>query len=479
MLMLSLSYPVAGWVADAYTGRYNTVRFGLWMMWAGTIILESFVVVGLAVPRLSQVPALYVIILLGMGVVEIGAACYRANIVQLGTDQLLDSPSDEICAFISWHLIALSVSFALYLPFLFIFHSSSTSGALMRLSMLGLVQAVCLSIALVLDTCFYGAFQVHPGKNNPLKTVVKVTKYVSTTAKPERRSAFTYDSEDVPSRFEYAKPEFGGPFTVEQVEDTKSFYKILIMLIPMGFLMTVGDTVYRYYTLLAWHVDSGGSFEKKLAVIGYSLPFYSMIAGLLFLELFLYPFYRDLIPGMFWRFGIGAGLNLLSTASVLSIDAVGHRLTNATIQSMFTTTTDLDGLDLSYYWLLIPGILSGVGVGLQATSMFEFVISQSPLHMKGLMIGVIYAVFGVAGIVMGLVHLPFLLLLFPDYTLHPGSIYGVVVMVILSACLFVFVVCAYTYTKRLRDPPHNQHYSYVENFYDKYLPLPGEEQTSM
>ena len=51
-----------------------------------------------------------------------------------------------------------------------------------------------------------------------------------------QRSAFTFCEEIIPSCIDFGKSKYGGPFTTEQVEDVKTFFKIvriaLIICVP-------------------------------------------------------------------------------------------------------------------------------------------------------------------------------------------------------------------------------------------------------
>ena len=57
---------------------------------------------------------------------------------------------------------------------------------------------------------------------------------------PENRSAFTYWEEDIPPRIDLGKSKYGGPFTTEEVEDTKSFFRIILLFFALiGFHLPV------------------------------------------------------------------------------------------------------------------------------------------------------------------------------------------------------------------------------------------------
>ena len=73
----------------------------------------------------------------------------------------------------------------------------------------------------------------HTAAHDWWKTPEKVLKYAWKHTCPERRSAFTYWEEDIPLRIDLGKSKYGGPFTTEEVEDTKTFFSILLLLLSM------------------------------------------------------------------------------------------------------------------------------------------------------------------------------------------------------------------------------------------------------
>ncbi len=49
--------------------------------------------------------------------------------------------------------------------------------------------------------------------------------------------AFTYCEDEVPRGLGLGKEKYGGPFTMEQVEDVKTFYGILKVLFSFGIIL--------------------------------------------------------------------------------------------------------------------------------------------------------------------------------------------------------------------------------------------------
>ena len=68
-----------------------------------------------------------------------------------------------------------------------------------------------------------------------LKTVYQVLKFATKHKTPLNRSALTYWEEDMPSCLDLGKSRYGGPFTTEQVENVKTFFKMLVMHLPIFF----------------------------------------------------------------------------------------------------------------------------------------------------------------------------------------------------------------------------------------------------
>ena len=74
-------------------------------------------------------------------------------------------------------------------------------------------------------------FYIQKTDLNPFNNIYKVLKYSWKHKVPEHRSAFTYWEEDIPRRIDLGKNKYGGPFTNEEVEDIKTFLRILPLLL--------------------------------------------------------------------------------------------------------------------------------------------------------------------------------------------------------------------------------------------------------
>ena len=79
---------------------------------------------------------------------------------------------------------------------------------------------------------------IEPKSPQSLKTIYQVLKFAAKHKSPLNRSALTYWEEDIPSRLDLGKSRYGGPFTTEQVEDVKTFFKIVLVHLPW-FIITL------------------------------------------------------------------------------------------------------------------------------------------------------------------------------------------------------------------------------------------------
>ena len=85
---------------------------------------------------------------------------------------------------------------------------------------------------------------------NSLKIIFQVLKYSYHHKYPERRSAFTYWENDIPSRIDLGKEKYGGPFTYEQVEDVKTFFRLLLLIFSLfGFHLLGDGQSFSHYVL--------------------------------------------------------------------------------------------------------------------------------------------------------------------------------------------------------------------------------------
>ena len=164
------------------------------------------------------------------------------NAFQFGMDQLHDSPTEDSILFIHWYvwiyyactlLTEIPWNLLLYEPFYFSLKSLQISGVCVFFFIFAIIMSL-----LIFSLCVVHyrkvLFLLEPAGVNPYKLVYKVTKFVYQHKVPLKRSAFTYCTEEIPSRMDVAKHKYGGPYTTKQVEDVKAFWGILKVVLSIG-----------------------------------------------------------------------------------------------------------------------------------------------------------------------------------------------------------------------------------------------------
>ena len=102
-----------------------------------------------------------------------------------------------------------------------------------------LLICTSLTLALILITHCKHWLIKEPATQSPLKLIYKVIKFAVVTKHPRCRSAFTYCEDELPSRIDFGKIKYGGPFTTEQVEDVKTFLRLLPLISIFGAIISV------------------------------------------------------------------------------------------------------------------------------------------------------------------------------------------------------------------------------------------------
>ena len=499
LALVMLIYPLSGFVADICCGRYKTVigSFCLLVCSCGAFTIGCILAMT-SIDHKKHIPdqifdsgkyVLVVIALVAFLLFTIGLSGFQANYIQLGLQQLNDAPSEYLGLFIHWAIWTFQVAAPL-LHTLFVLYACSQSKSLLYalLSLPPLCFVILLSV-LIFSCSKKHWFYSEPGQHNPYTTVARVLNFARKHKSPLQRSAFTYHYSERPtSRIDLAKERYGGPFTTEQVEDVKSFLRILGVLIALGpiFILEV-PVSYFVFPAFTLHTGMGPVFKTKNCTAQWII----LESGTLgqFCALFLFPVYiwfiygflRRCIPRILVRLFVGVCLLFLGVVSMFATDLLGHftlNLKDPSLPSYYNKTGssycmfDIDvtrnhvkSLRLHWGFHVVPNLLIGFSPLLISTSTFEFISAQSPHSMKGLLVGVFFAIKGLFQLSSAILLVPFSL---PhkwtqgQFVSNPKAIncdFGyfltVCVLAFMGMILFLTVAKCYRYRER-DDPPFNQ-----------------------
>ena len=218
--------PFIGWLADVKIGRYETIKFGSLVSFIGSIFFYFAIFTG-NVSTLSII--LYSV---SIALVSLGNVSFSAAILPFFTDQVIGATTDELSTLIYWYVWADNFGFGL----------SFTIGSLTIFPYINVVGvatagifAICIAAIIVSDClCQQWLDKTHKA-TNPIKLIIQVLNYTRKHSYPERRSAFTFLDEEQPTRIDFGKDKFGGPFTEEEVEEVKTVLRLLPLLICLSF----------------------------------------------------------------------------------------------------------------------------------------------------------------------------------------------------------------------------------------------------
>ena len=242
-ILTFLSYcfaPLVGWLADIRFGRYETIKFFSIASFLSSVLYYFAMITGGGVSTLSTVLLSIVSVILSFGYTS-----YEVAMLPFLTDQIIGASSDELSAVVCWYFWAenLGTGFAKLTAYNYFNKISNLENIYVPST---LCFAIPLAVIIISDClCQQWLDRTHK-VTNPIKLIIQVLNYTRKHSYPERRSAFTYIDEEQPSRMDYGKEKFGGPFTEEEVEDVKTFLRLLPLVICLSLYASLEDSPVIY-----------------------------------------------------------------------------------------------------------------------------------------------------------------------------------------------------------------------------------------
>ena len=458
---LALSAPIA-LVADIYLGRYKVIQYSMRLLWIAVIANNTIIALQYYVVKNAATSSILTVFT-AIGVSA--SAGIIVNSLQFGIDQLTDASSSEITSYISWYT--------------WNFMLGCTTGVILSnclthyTSLSYFVLPLSCTLSILSDCCFSHWLVKEPVTSNPLKLIYQVLKYAVKNKYPRLRSAFTYWEDKPYSRIDLGKNKYGGPFTIEQVEDVKTFFRILAVFgfcTPMIILFISLHNLFNiqyyanpilyikscYYHSFAFHLDS--------ITTVFLVPV---------IEFTLYPLLmkcaRCINYSIRDRFLLGIFVTIIYELHLLGIDLVVTQTSDLHNSTCFYYVNDET---VSLYWLIPPKVLYGIATYILLTSSMEFIASQAPYSTRGLLFGIGILLYGLSAALSSLSYL-LVKISRKYYTQSNGAIcelwlYGCILfLTIVLLCAGFIVNKRYTLRRRDEDLPNEQ--KFAVDYYEKYL----------
>ncbi len=322
-----------------------------------------------------------------------------------------------------------------------------------------------------------------PPTHNPFKLIYQVLKYAVKNKYPKQRSAFTYWEDKPYSRIDLGKAKYGGPFTTEQVEDVKTFFRLLIVIIASSPYMGVMYFLYAIYCDLIGFSKDHTECEKSHVTVflsdcfRHNIKIYlgpiSIVLLVPLFELILYP--MAMMCSCAKKLRIKQKL-LLGTFLLLVYEMYVLGLEIATVsleinQNNTTCSIGEHNAEDKYAedrWIILPQPILGIAIYIFSSSYLEFLCAQSPYSMKGLFVGVFYAVSMVS-----IAPSQGLLYLTEDWMNMLGSnclmwLY-VAILSLTAALICIQFISLKCYKLQRRDDVLRNDQMFAVNYFNKYL----------
>ncbi len=474
-------YPLAGYIADNVVGRYkviiNSLRIIVCAFIVGITLIMVIVISALLISKAGLGYIAYYVGIIGIIpicvilylVINVSFIGFNANVIQFGMEQLYESPAEYQSIFIYWYVWIYSlVHLVVVQPW-----NMLQVQPIISLCLFGILTTssfVTIIVSLCIAHRKKNWFLINPARINPYKLVYNITSFARQHKVPIQRSAFTYCEDEIPTGLDLAKTKYGGPYTTEYVENVKAFYgilKILLCLCPV-FLATfaVDSSLYWYVenfqtSSIPYHYILDDNTLSSLIVV-ILIPIH-----LLFFRRFKYCYSINMLK----RLGVGIIFLILTLITITAfnfplalvkkqcVSTPLYHLSNYT----YDAGADID-LKIPPVLLLLPRALYGISNVLLYTALYEFICAQSPPSMKGLIIGLSFAIKGVFQAIAA-----FLLLVFINLPISYSSCSVLYYGMNLLPVAFTLIIYSYfskKYKYRQRDEICNI-YQYAEDYYSK------------
>ncbi len=433
--------PIAGWLADVWYGNFKVFKFGALLMFVSTVLTCTYLIMNVVRvhPTVTVITSIAAVLVAYLGI----SACV-VTALQLGLDQMPDASSDNIISFIKW--LIYSALFGVWISDIILkctvscaFVDRDNTYIFFSLYPVIAMSILCCSIFLFAPKWLI----IEPKSPQSLKIIYQVLKFAAKHKAPLNCSALTYWEEDVPSRMDLGKSRYGGPFTTEQVEDVKMFFKIIVMQIPLVFVS------------LSFHIhlnhQSSLPFSKCTFVLISIFTYHPCVCAMLVTlisEFIVYPLVKIESPSILKQIGFACFIIVVANIGILSAEVVSYFH------------------DIQVWIEIASSIIGGfVYLSFLTHSIMLFACAQSPYNMRGLLAGFACLLHASS---LGLGNVLFNILINLCDKCYNYIIYSSVMVAITLFGFILYCLLARWYKRRVRDEEYNVH-RVVEEVYDRYL----------
>ena len=366
--IILLMCPIIGILSGSYFGRYKFLRASLYL-WLIAVIF-------VALDLISSSRFVY-LNLLGCVAMSLSIAFYAPCAIPFTIDQLVGASGEELSFTVYWIIWTFTVWFGLQNLLRFCLQLNNQTMDVFWV----LLSSSSFVIVYVMNECFSQVLMTKPQLSSPLKLVAKVLNYARRHRFPERRSAFTYWEDECPTRLDLGKDKYGGPFTVEEVEDVKTILKLVPLITciapSLAFYLWV-DVPIAVQSYCSTTLRPYLNLVQSVVMISWA-PIYHFI---------IYPFFYNRVPTMLKRIGFGLFLmalsHLINSTYELLVTTIPVQKSAANVTSNTVTAPYEEFVIVFECFLSLTKLVFEFGKVIVALTTLEFCMAQAPCHVRGL-----------------------------------------------------------------------------------------------
>ena len=444
-VVLFVLLPLLGWVAESWLGRYRAIVVGL-VLSSVTILTVQAAFVMLQFD-MTHIPV-FVLLVIGLLIGTFGIGSFYTTMLPFALDQMIGASAEEISATVQWYCWGFDIALLLKdvlqcVPI--------PNQLLQNLDILPVIfltlGTLCLSAVLIMDCLYHKWLDTNNKTGNPIKLIFQVLNYARKNKCPRLRSALTYIDEEHPSRLDFGKHKFGGPFTEEEVEDIKTIFRLIPLLLSVFGVIFLCEIGPRQIPVAKYTIKCVSSLRYCTnSITAFILiPVYRFI---------VYPLVHKYVPSLLKMIGAGLILSLVSTVINTAVTATGYYSQNITMT---------DTIQVPLYWVPVVEFLNGIGVIMAMIYGMEFAMAQTPNRMRGIMMGLVTTIIGWCTFGSKLLSSVFKAFT-QKYILYSCLVLPPLAMLM----LIIFVLVAKRYKLRERER-HVNIQAIVEEHYERYF----------
>ena len=500
---------MCGWIAEVCFSNFKMIKWSFVILLMSSVTIVTLSIVRIVIYHSYQITtyvsfdAFEATFLLITTLTTAGLGMFESNPIQFGMDQMLEASSEQLSSFIHWYfwcahigpLVLFYIAMGTFLYFencrLQMDHVHKLSYTILNFLVL-IISSIGTVMFIFAVVYIYWSKQSHHNKQksrSPMKIICEVLKYSWKHKIPELRSAFTYWENDIPSRIDFGKDKYGGPFTYEEVEDAKSFFRLLLLILSLFGFQLSGDG----YSLTQYIMTKAGC----PSIISYWLlirnpqhiPLVTVILGVPVFQ-YIKKHFSRFIPNMLTRLWIGLFISMVNETlqlifiimikdqdfncpeihtvgfherlSIKCFYAVSNIIKNNSCEQF---CSDPPVNDATLYIIIFPLFLYGISYLLVFMTALEFICAQSPNALKGILIGIWYSMLSLKYMVINVLDTHHVLLETTSWSIYHGiKGFGIFLSI------FGFSVVCKNYRYRERNEIVNEQ-AIIEEQYERELLL--------